>query len=241
MDGLVIFSRLNTIKKFTTSLTLHARKLLLWKETLSLTPFKIITVGRPRTTLRAFLVGRLGCSTKREFWGRGYHCKPKSLNVPLLSDITPNRNLSFSISPMISNNIFAKSFQTNFTINFAIIAFRQISLKILPASHIFSHTIKIYLKNLVGIKSLNKNHCPARLSPTIIPLVSPFLSKISSPLMLVCYPHQVWTFVRNTGSLTIIPPNSQKFTHFPHQKTPLNKFISYQNCHPFPHKIAVSM
>ena len=90
-----------------------------------------------------------------------------------------------------------------------------------------------YLKKLVWTKSFNTKQCPAGLSPRIIPHVFPFLPKMSPLLMLFCCPHQVrtvpafvWTFVGNPRDRSIIPPSSQKFSHFLHQKISINKFRS---------------
>ena len=74
--------RLNAIKQFATSfsLTLHAANLLLWKKILSFTLFKVLTVSRPSTLLKVFLMRRLGCATKGGNW-RGSPYKPKSLFI----------------------------------------------------------------------------------------------------------------------------------------------------------------
>ena len=59
----------------------------IWKEILSLTLLEIITVSRSSTLLRVFLMGRSGCSTTKNNWGES-PCMPKSLNFPLLLNIT---------------------------------------------------------------------------------------------------------------------------------------------------------
>ena len=86
LNGWLIFSRLNAFKEFATSfssLTLHAINLLLWKKILSHTLFKIITVSRPSTLLRVFLMRKSGCHTNGGNWrGAGSFCKPKSLKFP---------------------------------------------------------------------------------------------------------------------------------------------------------------
>ena len=146
--------RLNAITEFTTSfpsLTLHADYLLLWKKIHSLTVFKIITVSRPRTLLSVSLMRRLGCPTKGEDW-RGSSCKPKSLNFPLLLDITPTKNLSPHVGKKVS-----------------LIAFKQIDPKIFPVAYIFSNTIMTSLKKLIGNKSLNTKQSPAGLFPELSP------------------------------------------------------------------------
>ena len=68
---------------------LHAVNLLLSSKILSVTLFKIITVSRLSTLLRA-LLRRSGCPTNGRNWGGGSPCKPKSLNFSLLLDITPH-------------------------------------------------------------------------------------------------------------------------------------------------------
>ena len=54
---------------FFSPLTLHAVNLLLSKKILPLTLLKIMTVSRPSTILRVFLMGKLGCPTKEGNWG----------------------------------------------------------------------------------------------------------------------------------------------------------------------------
>ena len=101
--------RLNAIKKITTSfsfLTL-AVILLLSNKILSLNLFKIITVSRPSTHLRVFLMRALGCPTKEENWS-GSPCKPK--NSLLLLDITPTKNLSPPVLPLITDHILEKRY-----------------------------------------------------------------------------------------------------------------------------------
>ena len=63
------------------------------------------------------------------------------------------------------------------------------------------YTVMTYLEKLVGTKSLNTKQCPAVLSPRIIPN----------------YLHRnLW----ETLAMGKNPPNSQIFTHIPHQKNP---------------------
>ena len=67
-NGWIIFSILNTTKKFATSfppLTLHIANLMLWKKILSLIFLKFITITRLSTTLRIFVMEKWGCSSKR--------------------------------------------------------------------------------------------------------------------------------------------------------------------------------
>ena len=49
------------------------------------------------------------------------------------------------------------------------------------------------MSKFVRTKCINTEQCPSELSPRIIPPVYPFLPKMSLLLMLLCYPHQVWT------------------------------------------------
>ena len=102
----------------------------------------------------------------------------------------PTKKLSPSVLPLITKRILEKKV--------SLIACRQILAKILPAAYIFSNTIMTNLKKLIGNERLNTKQCPAGLSPKII------------PLKLYGKP---WGWGR-------VPANSQKFTHFPHQKNP---------------------
>ena len=75
----------------------------------------------------------------------------------------------------------------------------------------------------IKTNSLNTEPCPAGLSPSIIcQEASPFLPKMSQN----CCTHQVWTVPPSPEPLWVtlrmgkILPNSQKVTHFPHQKNP---------------------
>ena len=106
---------------------------------LSLTPFKIITVSRPSTLLRVFLVVRLGCPTKGGNWGVSMQAQKFELS-PSVDDI-PTKNLSSPVSPMITDHILEKKT--------SLIAFRQILPKILSVAFTFSYTIMTTLKNLI--------------------------------------------------------------------------------------------
>ena len=121
----------------------------------------------------------------------GSPCNIKSLNFPVLLDITPNKKLSPPVPPLITDHILEKKGISN--------SFRQTLPNILPVAYIFSNTIMTNLKKLIGNKSLNTKQYPAGLSHRIIPL-----NRYGKP----------WEWGR-------IPANSQKFTHFPHQKSPL--------------------
>ena len=91
------------------SLNLHAENLFLRKKILSLSLFKITTLSRPSSLLRVFLVGRLKCLTKGSEMG-GSPCNRKSLNFPLLLNITPTKELSPPVSPLITDHILEKSY-----------------------------------------------------------------------------------------------------------------------------------
>ena len=119
----------------------------------------------------------------------GSPCKAKSLNFFLLLGITPPKNW-VPLFPDHKPNIRKKV---------SVIAFRQILSKILPKACIFSNTIITYLKKFIGTKSFNTKHWTAGLSPRIYPII---------PVNIYGKP---WEWGR-------IPPNSQKFPHFSHQK-----------------------
>ena len=101
----------------------------IWKKILSLTLLEIITVSRSSTLLRVFLMGRPVCPTKKKNWGGESPCKPKSLNFPLLLNITPTKKLSPPV-PWSQITYWKKN---------VLIAFRQILSKIL-LRHAFSIT-----------------------------------------------------------------------------------------------------
>ena len=94
----IIFRRLNTIKEFVTSfqsLILNAADFLLWKKILSITLFKMITVSRPSTLVRFFLMGRSWCTTKGGLWvgvGSPPPCKLKCLKFLLLLGTSEPKN-----------------------------------------------------------------------------------------------------------------------------------------------------
>ena len=87
-------------------------------------------------------------------------CKPKSLNFPLLLNITPTKKLS-PLVPWSQTTILEKKL--------SLIAFRKILSKIFPEACIFSNTIMTCLITFVGTKSLNTKQCPEGLSLKIIP------------------------------------------------------------------------
>ena len=194
-NGCITFSRLNSIKKFAiffSSLTSHAINLLLRKKILSLILYKIITVSRPNTLLMIFLMERSWCPTKGGNFWEGSPSKSKSLNFPLLLDITLHQKIESPCPSLDHSSHIGKK-------NISLIAFRPILPKILPAACIFSYTIMICLKKLIGTKSLNKNQCPTELFLIIISRYPP---------------KHLWEIL----GMEETPSNSQKFTHFPHQK-----------------------
>ena len=167
---------------------------MLRKKILSLTLYKIITVSRPNTLLMIFLMERSWCPTKggNFLGGRGISQQARKFELsPSIGYYSPPENwvpLSFPWSQL-----------TYWKKNISLIAFRPILPKILPAACIFSYTIMICLKKLIGTKSLNKNQCPTELFLIIISRYPP---------------KHLWEIL----GMEETPSNSQKFTHFPHQK-----------------------
>ena len=136
---------------------------------------------------------RLRCHTKGGKLGEG---------VPL-------QDYKFELSPPVgyhSQSPFPPLITDHTLEKVFVIAFRQILPKILPAVYIFSNTIIINLKKLIGKKFLNTKQCPAGLSPRIIPL-------------------NLYGKARGWGK---IPANSQKFTNFPLQKNPFHLITLYK-------------
>ena len=184
------------------------------KEIISITLFKIITVSKPSTLLRVFLMGRSWCPTKERNWVGDLPASPEMWTYSF-----------FWISPPLKN-WFPPSLswsQITYWKKVSLIAFRQILPKVWPMTCIFSYTILIYLKNLDLTKSLNTKQCPAGLSPRIIHQLSPFLLKMSLPLMLLCSTHHVWTVLLPLNlhwepwgwSKTSYPFHYQMFHSFP--------------------------
>ena len=138
--------------------------------------------------------------------GSGSPYKSISLKLPILLDITPHQNFD---SPCPSTDC-----RPHIEKKVSLIIFRQILPKILSAAHIFSNTIMINLKNLIGNKSPNTKQCPAGLPLRIIPL-NPYVKH--------------WGWGR-------IPVNSQNLLIFPTRKILLNKFASFiiKSCVPSP-------
>ena len=91
-------------------------------------------------------------------------CKPKSLNFPLLLDITPHQKTD-PPSPVITDQILEKKV--------FLIDFSQSLSNFLPEACILSNTIMTYLKKLIGTISLNTTQFPAELSLRIIPRYPP--------------------------------------------------------------------
>ena len=119
---------------------------MIWKKTLSLTLFKIITVSRSNTLLKVFLMGRSGCSTKRGIFFFGGGILPTSQKVWTFP-------------------FYLISLQRKISL----IALREILPKILPEECIFNEKIINCLQKVVEIKFLNAKQCAAGLSPRIIP------------------------------------------------------------------------
>ena len=67
-------------------------------------------------------------------------CNPKSLNFPLLLDITFHQKVSPFFPPLITDHILGKKVFLK--------AFRQILPNILPGMRIFSYTISLLTKNI---------------------------------------------------------------------------------------------
>ena len=72
--------------------------------------------------------------------GGGSSCNPKSLNFPLLLDITFHQKVSPFFPPLITDHILEKKVFLK--------AFRQILPNILPGMRIFCYTISLLTKNI---------------------------------------------------------------------------------------------
>ena len=70
--------------------------------------FKIISVSRPITLLRVFLMERSGCPTKGGNWQRVSLQALQSLKFPVLCDITPHQKIEYPLSPLITGHILEK-------------------------------------------------------------------------------------------------------------------------------------
>ena len=108
----------------------------------------------------------------------GFPCNPKSLNFHLLLD----KNTTYWEKKV------------------PLIAFRQVSTKILPPACI--QLLWYIWKSSIKTKSLNTKQSPAGLSPRIIRQVSPFLTKNVKKLVHppgVDCPSFPWTFMGNPG------------------------------------------
>ena len=124
----------------------------------SLTLFKIITVSKPNTLLRVYLLEKSECPTNGENWG----LLPASQKVWTfsLSLVYPHQKFHFSI-------IWSDR-RTHIGEKVSLLVFRPILPKMFPAACIYSCTITTFLKKLVGTIFLDKKHCPAELSPLTI-------------------------------------------------------------------------
>ena len=106
--------------------------------------------------------------------------------------------------------------------NFPLIAFRQILAKTLRAACIQLDNYDLLEEAWLKLSPLIQN-CPAGLSTRIIYQVSPFLpkmSKIVAPVRCGLFPTLPLNLYGRLWGWEEILPNSQKFTHFPHQKNP---------------------
>ena len=100
----------------------HAVNLLIWKKILSLTLFKIITVSRPTTLIRVFLMRRSGCPTKGGNLG-GLFASPKVRTCPFRW-ISPPPKIRAPSSFLFSSQIIYWEKKVS------LLAFRQILPKI---------------------------------------------------------------------------------------------------------------
>ena len=160
---------------------------------------------------------RSGCPTKRGNWGRGggSPCKPKSLNFLLLLD----KNITYWKIPDIGKKV-------------SLIAFRQVLTKILPATFIRWHNYDLSGKAQLKLSPLIQNNVQQDYIPdscarfllshqkcqTFVAPTRPAQVRLS-PLLLNLY-GKPW------GCEKILP-NSQKCTHFPIRKIPLNIFKNF--------------
>ena len=133
-------------------------------------------ISRPSTLLRVFLMGGSRFPTKGETMGSSL--VPKSLNLPLLLDVTPTKKLipphsfrSHPVPPLITDHIGQKGIsisQTNFT-------------KILPAVRIFCFTITTYFDKELELNSLIQNSVQQDYLPESYTSASSFLPKMPPP------------------------------------------------------------
>ena len=166
---------------------------------LSLTLFKIITVSRPTTLIRIFLMKRSRCLSK----GRIGRVSLQDQNLEFSPSVgyQPHSKIESPIPLLTTDHILSRKV--------SLITFRKIFPKILSVACIFSYTMKIYWKKLVQTKSFNTKQCPAGLSPRIKLQISLFLPKISSPLMLLCCTYQEWGESYPTAKDFLISPSKK--------------------------------
>ena len=148
-----------------------------------------------------------------------YSHLPKVLNPSFLLDVTSlQKNVSFPFPSCLTLSL--PWLQTSF------IAFRQVQPRSLLVVHIFSFIITTYLKEFIGIKSLNTvsrrivclnytllyppyfQKCP----PLLIWLVAPTTYGLSCPFL-----QNLWWKPCRWGEK---PPPQQKIAHILHQKNP---------------------
>ena len=116
-------------------------------------------------------------------------------------DIIPSTRKLNSLSFPWSQTIYWKK---------SLIPFTQIISTNYDVACVFSFTIKIYLKKLVGTKSFNTKQCLVRWSPTIIPTISlTFFPKMSPSFNIdFLFPCR------------LSPPSSQDFYEILHSINP---------------------
>ena len=173
------------------------------------------------TLPKVFFMGgwrSINCNYKWDLGGLYSHL-PKVLNPSFLLDVTSlQKNVSFPFPSCLTLSL--PWLQTSF------IAFRQVQPRSLLVVHIFSFIITTYLKEFIGIKSLNTvsrriiclnytllyppyfQKCP----PLLIWLVAPTTYGLSCPFL-----QNLWWKPCRWGEK---PPPQQKIAHILHQKNP---------------------
>ena len=108
-------------------------------------------------------------------------------------------------------------------------AFRQVLTKILPAAWIQLQNYDLFEKAQLELSSLIQNRVQQDYLPeSYAPHLHSYQKchKIVAPTRCGLFPLPVNIYGKPWGCGKILP-NSQKFTHFPHQKIPLNRFKSF--------------
>ena len=138
---------------------------------LSLTLFKIITVSRPSTLLRLFLMGDQDFPLRKELRGLHPHAQ--------------NFERHFWKSSLTRS-------QTTYRKKVSLVAFRQTLPKHFVCGAHFQFHIVNYFKKLIGIKSLNTKQYQSSFSSRII---SPSYQKFPRTLILLCCRRKVCSFI----------------------------------------------